>query len=161
LWVRASPSSRQLAAASGLIATARSAARLEFAVLKRSDADYWQFVAGGGEDGEIPIQAAQRETQEEVGISAEMIELDSLSTVPKDCFAATDSWGGDVYVIPQYCFAVDAGSSDISLSHEHIESRWVSYEQACSLLKWDSNRTALWELNERLKVPNQAIETTS
>ena len=126
-------------------------AGLEFAVLKRSDADYWQFVAGGGKTGETPIQAAQRETQEEVGIAGEIIQLDSLSTVPKDCFAAAASWGDDVYVIPEHCFAVHAGSRDVCLSQEHHEFRWVPYEQACSLLKWDSNRSALWELNERLK----------
>ncbi len=138
----------------------RTAAGLEFAVLKRGDAGYWQFVAGGGEDGETPIQAAQRETQEEVGIAGEFIQLDSLTTVPKDCFAAADSWGDDVYVIPEYCFAVDAGNSDVSLSQEHIEFQWVTYEQACSLLKWDSNRNALWELNERLKAPNDALQRT-
>ena len=128
-----------------------TAAGPEFAVLKRSDADYWQFVAGGGEDGETPLQAAQRETQEEVGTAGEMTQLDSLSTVPKDCFAAADSWGEDVYVIPEHAFAADVGSRDLALSQEHIEFRWVSYEQAYSLLKWDSNRNALWELNERLR----------
>jgi len=30
----------------------RTESTLKFAVLKRSDADYWQFVAGGGENGE-------------------------------------------------------------------------------------------------------------
>ncbi len=138
----------------------RTATGLEFAVLKRSDADYWQFVAGGGEDGETPIEAAQRETQEEVGITGDLIQLDSLSTVPKDCFAA-ESWGQDVYVIPEHCFAVDTGDHVIALSGEHTELRWVPYERARSLLEWDSNRNALWELNERLKAPNQALEATS
>lgn len=48
-----------------------TAAGLEFAVLKRSDSDCWQFVAGGGDDGETPIQSAARETWEEVGISGQ------------------------------------------------------------------------------------------
>jgi len=56
-------------------------------VLKRSDADCWQFVAGGGDDGETPIQAAVRETREEVGISAPVISLDSRASVPRNCFA--------------------------------------------------------------------------
>lgn len=133
----------------------RTATGLEFAVLKRSDADYWQFVAGGGEDSETPVAAAQRESMEEVGISGEVIELDSLSTIPKDCLAASDSWGEDVYVIPEHCFAIDAGSSDLSLSFEHTEFLWLSYGRAERLLKWDSNRNALWELNERLRVPSR------
>ena len=74
-----------------------------------------------------------------------------MATVPKNCFAAADSWGEEIYVIPEYCFAIGAGVHALSLSDEHTEARWVSYDQACSMLKWDSNRNALWELNERLK----------
>ena len=131
----------------------RAAAGLEFAVLKRSDADYWQFVAGGGEAGEAPAQAARREAREEVGIAADapLLELDSMTTVPKTCFAAAESWGPEVYVVPEHCFAVDVAGAALVLSNEHTDLRWVSYDQAFSLLKWDSNRTALWELNERLK----------
>jgi dihydroneopterin triphosphate diphosphatase len=136
----------------------RTAAGTEFAVVKRSDANYWQFVAGGGEDGETPEQAAERETREEAGIAGEVVPLDSFSTVPRSCFAAGDSWGHEVFVIPEHCFAIDAGNGDITLSEEHTECRWVPYEQASRLLKWDSNRTALWELNERLKALNQMLE---
>lgn len=128
----------------------RTASGLEFAVLKRSDAGWWQFVAGGGEDDERPIQAAERETREETGLRGDLLPLDSLASVPKDCFAVADSWGDDVYVIPEYSFAVDAGSHHITLSAEHTECCWVDYDRACDLLKWDSNRNALWELNERL-----------
>jgi dATP pyrophosphohydrolase len=137
-----------------------TASAIEFAVLRRSDADYWQFVAGGGEDGESPVQAAQRETTEEIGVAGDLRPLDSLATVPKNCFSAADSWGEDVYVIPQHCFAVDVGNVDIRLSPEHADYQWVSYEQACSLLKWDSNRNALWELNQRLmkeRSPKQRV----
>ncbi len=131
----------------------KTATGLEFAVLKRSDAGYWQFVAGGGEDAETPIEAAQRETGEEIGIAANgrLIQLDSMATVPKNCFAASKSWGDNVYVIPEHCFAVEVCNNVLALSGEHTECRWVGYEKACNLLKWDSNRNALWELNERLK----------
>lgn len=129
----------------------RTAEGLRFAVLKRSDAGYWQFVAGGGEEGETPLQAARRETKEEIGIAGELMPLDSISTVPKEGFAAADSWGPEVYVIPEHCFAINVEDAALVLSGEHTESQWVSYERARSLLKWDSNRNALWELNERLK----------
>ena len=76
--------------------------------------------------------------------------LDSIASVPKVCFGAADSWDPDIYVIPQYSFAIDVGASDIKLSEEHTEYRWASYRQAAELLKWDSNRVAMWELNERL-----------
>ena len=37
------------------------------------------------------------------------------------------------------------------LGDEHSEIKWASYEEAKELLKFDSNKNALWELNERLK----------
>ncbi len=125
----------------------------EFAMLKRSDAGWWQFVAGGGEGEESPAQTAARETEEEIGIDADgrLMALDSKATVPKNGFAAAASWGPDVYVIPEHCFAVDVGGRVLALSSEHTELQWLPYEAATALLKWDSNRNALWELNERLK----------
>ena len=130
----------------------RAAEGYEYAVLKRSDAGWWQFVAGGGEDDETPLQAAVRETKEEIGVAGVgLMKLDSCNTVPKEAFAAAEAWGPDIYVIPEYCFAVDVGDSEVTLSGEHTEVRWVSYDEACRLLKWDSNRNALWELNKRLR----------
>ena len=129
----------------------RTAAGPEFAVLRRSDAGWWQFVAGGGEGAETPDEAAKRETEEEIGVAAGMMtRLDSMATVPKDCFVAADSWGQDIYVIPEYSFAADIGDAVVTLSDEHTHVRWLPYKQARSMLKWDSNRNALWELNERL-----------
>ena len=126
---------------------------IEYAVLKRSDAGYWQFIAGGGEDNETPEQAARREALEEAGIPRDMplIRLDSTNTLPKDNFAAAGLWPGDLYVVPEYCFAVDLGKRSIALSSEHSECRWVRYEESRNMLRWDSNRNALWEINERLK----------
>jgi len=39
----------------------------------------------------------------------------------------------------------------IAISPEHTSYRWLSYDEAARLLRWDSNKTALWELNERLR----------
>jgi len=68
-----------------VIAFRRTAAGPEFAVPKRSDAQYWQFVAGGGEEDESPGQAATRETKEEIGIAANgrLLQLDSVVETEK------------------------------------------------------------------------------
>jgi hypothetical protein len=47
-----------------------------------------------------------------------------------------------------------------SLSDEHTEYRRVVYEDATALLRWDSNKIALWELNERLQRP-QSVDPAS
>lgn len=127
-------------------------AGIEYAVLRRRDLGWWQFVSGGGEDAETPLEAAERETCEELGIPARnrLMRLDSMATVPRDVFAAAQAWDDDIYVIPEYCFAVDVSGSEIRLSSEHTDLQWATYSEAGEMLRWDGNRNALWELRERL-----------
>ena len=56
----------------------------------------------------------------------------------------------DLFVVPEYSFAVDVSGQELDLSHEHDKVRWLSFKEATRLLTWESNRIALWELNERL-----------
>lgn len=39
----------------------------------------------------------------------------------------------------------------VVLSHEHSESRWASYAEASAALRYDDDKTALWELDARLR----------
>lgn len=52
-------------------------------------------------------------------------------------------------MIPEYAFAFEC-EGEIMLSDEHIGLTWLSYEEARRRLTWDSNKTALYELNCRL-----------
>jgi dATP pyrophosphohydrolase len=124
----------------------------EFAALKRSDMCVWQFVAGGGDEGEPVEQAARREASEELGLPVQVvIRLQSMATVPVKFFKARSYWPQDLYVVPEYAFAADCTGQDIRLSGEHHEVVWGNADQIMTLLNWDSNRTALWELGERLR----------
>ena len=126
--------------------------QLEYAVFRRRDEGHWQFIAGGGENNEKPIETARREASEEAGITpdSEYIILDSRNTVPVEGVTGESTWGREVYVIPEYTIGVRPDSEAISLSREHTEYRWVSYEEAVTMLQWDSNKNALWELNARI-----------
>ena len=126
---------------------------LEYAVFRRADLGFWQGLAGGGEDAETPLEAAKREAFEEGGIPPESryLTLDSTATIPVVDIYGYLRWGDDVLVVPEHCFGVEAGGLAIALSHEHVEFRWVGYEAAGALLKYDANKTALWELDMRLK----------
>ena len=128
------------------------ATHIQYAAFLRADASVWQFIAGGGSRGESRLQAAQREAEEEAGIpqSAEYLELQSVSSVPAHNFRAQRYWPPDLDVIPEYCFAVDAGSLRIRLSPEHSRVDWLSFADCTERLHWQSNRVALWELHERL-----------
>ncbi|MFH1372841.1 MAG: NUDIX domain-containing protein [bacterium] len=125
-----------------------------YAVFKRKPetGGYWQGIAGGGEEGEFPLTTARREAMEEAGIAtdSEFLKLDSLSTVPLDGVCGF-LWGPDVLVIPEYSFGVRVTTDRLHLSDEHTEYRWLDYHAAHTLLRWDSNKNALWELDKRLR----------
>ncbi len=123
-----------------------------YCVLHRADHDEWQFIAGGGEDDESPLQSAKREAKEEGGIeSKDWIPLKSLSYVPADCIAPDrrKHWDKSITAIPEHCFAV-RWDAEIKLSREHTKLAWLNLEKASKVLKWESNRTALRELSEIL-----------
>ena len=50
----------------------------------------------------------------------------------------------------EYAIEIKDEDGNIQLSNEHKEYKWVEYEEALKKLKYDSNKTALWELNEKL-----------
>jgi dATP pyrophosphohydrolase len=130
----------------------RSQGRLEYALFSRSDSECWQGIAGGGEDDETPLAAARREAYEEAGVSTTVlwIELQTKSSVPVTCFRDSAQWGDELFVIPEHCFGVETPSVDIRISSEHKAFKWMDFETAMDLLTYDSNKTALWELNQRL-----------
>ena len=128
----------------------------EYAVFFRSDSKMCQFIAGGGEDSEDPITAARREALEEASIDREdgWMVLDSKASIPRTAFPGAP-WPENVYVIPEYSFAVDANSISFCLSKEHGRYAWLDYQNAQEALTWDSNKVALNGLNERLKQTGQ------
>ncbi|MBQ8276787.1 MAG: NUDIX pyrophosphatase [Clostridia bacterium] len=129
-----------------------------YCVLHRADFDQWQFIAGGGENDETPLQATKREICEEGGIDADnIVTLTSMCYIPTNIFPKKHlySWANDTYVIPEYAFGFEC-KADIVLSHEHTEHLWLAYEGARAKLQWDSNRTALYELNCRLTADHTA-----
>lgn len=128
--------------------------RLEVLIGKRRDGDYWQAISGGGENSETPLQAAKRELLEETSLSGEhWIQLDSMCTLPKVHYRGHEKWAEDILVIPEYAFMTQA-VGDIKISAEHSSLAWKSIDEADALLKYDSNRNALWELCQRVSSAN-------
>ncbi|OGO18377.1 MAG: NUDIX pyrophosphatase [Chloroflexi bacterium RBG_16_48_8] len=125
----------------------------EYAIFRRADEGYWHSVAGGGEDDETPLEAAKRETLEETGIQEDsaFLKLDTVFPVPVTIYRDSQLWGEDLYVIPSYCFGVLVEKDPITLSKEHLEYRWVKFEEAHRLLRFESNKLALWELDRKIR----------
>lgn len=126
---------------------------LRVAVLRRADMDVWQFVAGGGEEGESPLQAALRESLEEIGAEgAALYPLDTCCSMPASIIRPErrSHWPARTLVIPEYAFALRMQPEALRLSREHTQAVWLSPPEAARLLCYDSNRTALEELALRL-----------
>ena len=139
----------------------RSGNQTLYCVFRRAKPVQWQFIAGGGEDDEKPLEAAKREIWEESGITADTVfALTSTSCIPTSIFPNLRpyNWPPDTYVIPEYAFAFPCEET-VKLSAEHTDFAWLSYEEAVERLTWDSNKTALYELHCRLADGNVDIGT--
>lgn len=131
---------------------------IKYGIFKRSDHGFWQFISGGGEESETPLEAAHRECFEEASLSQDIpiYQLDSTCSIPAEIFCDEyrKNWGERCYVIPEYSFAMQLKKDIIKISEEHSEYCFVEFEEAISLLKHDSNKTALRELRARIKQNN-------
>jgi len=124
----------------------------EYAIFQREDnPKWWQGVSGGVEEGETLAQAALREAFEEAGVPVDspVYCLDTISYLPADIFTAHTLWGRDVVVCPMFFYAIPF-DGDVVLSDEHTEVRWLQYKDAEELAYFHDQKTALWELNQRL-----------
>lgn len=123
---------------------------IKFLIGKRSDGNYWQAISGGGEYKETPLEAAKRELLEEASLTGEKwVQLQSMCMLPKIYYSGFENWHNEIYVIPEYSFMTHTSIGEIC-SDEHTELKWCTFEEAESLLKYDSNRIALWEAHQRI-----------
>ena len=126
---------------------------IEYLMFKRKDFKCWQWISGGVEDFDKDVfEAAKREFFEETGINeVELEKLEIVTKIPVVNIVKDFVWGKDVFYADEYAFAVNINGKEIILSNEHEEYKWVVFKEAKELLKYDSNKSALWELNEKLK----------
>ena len=124
-----------------------------FCIFRRRDSDYWQFIAGGGENGETPIEAVIRETREEIGVELKNIkQLTCIAYVPAEVIdeSKRQHWDKNTHVIHEYSFAFECDLEPL-LSNEHTEYKWLTYDEARKLLQWDSNKVAMYEIDSIIK----------
>ncbi len=123
-----------------------------YAIFKRKDLGIWQAIAGGGEADENPLEASRREASEEAGIdkNSSYIRLSSATTIPAENIHGF-LWGNSVLMVPEIAFGVEVLSKDLAVSDEHTEYEWVECDEAMQRFRYDSNKSAVWELDYRLK----------
>lgn len=126
---------------------------VEYCIFRRNSNKVYQWISGGVEDFDKDILAAvKREISEEIGVldDLEIIELECFTKIPVVNIVKEFMWGDNIFYSNEYCFAVNISDKQIKISKEHSDYKWCSYDDAMDLLKYDSNKNALWELNEKI-----------
>ena len=122
----------------------------EYCIFYRNKNNICQALSGGVEDNETLKDTVKREIFEETGIKVNKIyQLSSIASIPVINITGEFTWE-DTYVVIEYSFGVPIENVEIKLSNEHKKYEWLPYNEAYKELTFDSNKTALWELNERL-----------
>ncbi len=125
-----------------------------YLVLKRNTGKYyehlWQGVAGKIEKGETAWQAVIRELEEETGKK------------PVKVFAADhiasfyDARKDRIQMVP--IFGIEVDNSEVQLSEEHSEYKWVSFEEALSLLTWKGQKEGLRTVHDEIMSGDDRIK---
>ena len=110
-----------------------------FLILKRNHnkiyEHLWQGVAGKIEKGETAWQTAIRELKEETGLDPyRMFVADHISKF-------YEVKGDRVNLVP--VFGIEVNSKDVILSEEHIEYKWVNFNEARDILAWNGQKEGL------------------
>ena len=113
----------------------------EFLVLKRADNDkiypgLWQLVSGGVKRGEKAYEAAVREVKEETGLKPKRFYNTPLTNT--FYFFSNDA----VNLSPIFAVEVD-NDTEVKLSAEHQEFRWLKKDDAISLLVWPGQKESI------------------
>ncbi len=116
---------------------------IQYLLLKSIGLDsYWGFPKGHMEYSETEEETALREVFEECGLKVNLI----------DGFRATDKYNIDNFIEKEVVlFLGEADNSLIKIQVEEIEDyRWCNYEEAKSLLTYESGRRILSKTNKFL-----------
>lgn len=106
--------------------------------------EFWDFPKGRLEAGESGLQAAERESHEEVGIKNYQLLSDFKETVKY----FTKRSGRMKFVA---MFLAEAKNAKVKLSWEHDKYEWLSFEEARTRISVDTMKSALGKAEEFLQ----------
>ncbi len=117
-----------------------------YLMLKRSLGKYyehlWQGVAGKIEKGETAWQAVVRELDEETGKKPlKMFVADHIASF-------YDARKDRIQMVP--IFGIEVENSEVRLSEEHSEYKWVPVEEALNLLTWKGQKEGLRIIHDEI-----------
>jgi 8-oxo-dGTP pyrophosphatase MutT (NUDIX family) len=104
---------------------------------------HWDFPKGHIEKGERPTDAAKRELLEETGIA----EIEPVAGFLQS-FTYEYSRQGKKFRKAVFFLLAKTNARKISLSHEHIGAKWLSYADAKQKLTFENAKTLLAKAHE-------------
>lgn len=130
---------------------------LKFLLLKRNKnklyEHLWQGVAGKIEKDEKAWETAVRELKEETGLA------------PKKMFVADhvsrfyEKHKDRMNLVP--VFGIEVDSKDVTLSDEHIDYKWLDFEEAFDTLIWNGQKQGLKTVYNMLLKNDDRIRWTT
>jgi dATP pyrophosphohydrolase len=117
-----------------------------YLMLKRSPGKYyehlWQGVAGKIEKGETAVQTVVRELKEET-------RKEPIKIFVADHIASFyNAKYNQIFMVP--IFGIEVEGSEVQLSEEHSEYKWVLFEDALNLLTWKGQKEGLRTVHDEV-----------
>ncbi|MFA7418598.1 MAG: NUDIX domain-containing protein [Melioribacteraceae bacterium] len=118
---------------------------LEFLLLKRSSQEkypnIWQMVTGSVDSNEKGFETALREIKEETGLTPVKFwvapQVNSFYSAEND----------EICMVPVFAAMVQT-DSEVKISSEHSEFKWLAKDEAKKLLAWKGQRMAVDTIHE-------------
>lgn len=104
---------------------------------------HWDFAKGKMENNEEKLQTAKREVREETGID----DLRFIEPFEEEIEYNFHFEGKPIHKFVNF-FLAETFTSNISISHEHLDFDWLEYDKALSKVTYENAKRILRKANE-------------